>query len=78
LIEEAVIVKLKLLDWSPPGLLTETLANPGVTTSAAGTVAVSKVLFWRTVARGKPFHDALAPLRKFDPKMVNVNAALPA
>src|SRR5713101_8384392 len=60
------------------GLATLTDAVPPLLTSAAVMVARSWVALTYIVVRSEPFHRMTAPVTKFVPVTVRVNAALPA
>ena len=58
-------------------LVTLTLAVPALATSAAEMAAVSWVELTKVVARAEPLKLTTAPLTKFEPVTVRVNAAEP-
>src|ERR1700751_1267679 len=77
------IVNCAALDAPPFGLgfttVTLTVAPAALlTTSDAGTCAVSCVLPRNVVVSAVPFHSITEPVTKFDPVAVSVNAGLPA
>jgi len=59
------------------GLATVMLALPALATKLAGMVTPSRVESRNIVAKGVPFHCALAPEAKFAPVMIRVKPALP-
>src|SRR5438034_2775722 len=74
---EAMLI-LTELDALPPAFATDTLAEPGLAISAAGTAAVNVTASTNVVVRGTPFHSATESTPKPKPLMVRVNAAAPA
>jgi hypothetical protein len=63
---------------APEGLATAIEAVPAVATSAARMAAVSWVALTKVVVRAAPLKLTTAPLTKFEPLTVKVNAAEPA
>jgi hypothetical protein len=62
----------------PSGLTTPMASVPAVAMSLAGIVAVTCVLLTNVVVRFEPFTWTVAPLTKFEPLAVSVNAGPPA
>ena len=58
---DPVIVMLMPLDWVPPGLVTKTVANPGVLVRLGGTAALSWLPLRKFVWSVEPFQDTKAP-----------------
>src|SRR5579859_810663 len=69
-----VIVKVTELVVVLSGFVTVILAVPGLAISLAGTLAVSWVPETKLVVRADPFQLTVAPLTKFTPLTVRVNA----
>lgn len=76
----AEILKLMEFDVPPPGagFVTETVGVPTAATSAAEIAAVSCVALPKVVVRAVPLKFTVAPLTKFAPVIVKVNAPEPA
>jgi len=76
----AEILKLMEFDVPPPGVgfVTETGGVPAAATSAAEIAAVNWVALPNVVVRALPLKFTVAPLTKFAPVTVNVNAPEPA
>src|SRR4029453_5828412 len=73
-----VVVNGSAFERLPFGLATVTCAVPAPAMSAAGIAAVSWLALTNVVVRLVPFHLTVAPLAKFEPVTVNVNAGPPA
>src|SRR5690242_13631372 len=71
-------MKLTAFDIPPPGLVTVTLKLPAVAMSKARRAAVSCVALTKVVERPLPLKLTAAPLTKYVPFTVKVNAAPPA
>src|SRR5947209_20106930 len=72
------MVRVAGLDGETPGFTTVIVAEPGVTTALAGTVAVNCWLLTKAVLRGDPFNCTPDPLKNPVPLTVSVNCGLPA
>ena len=73
-----VVVNVSAFERLPPGLTTVTGAVPAPAMSVAGIAAVSWLALTNVVVRVVPFHRTVAPLTKFAPVTVKVNAGPPA
>src|SRR5262247_4392827 len=74
----AEMVNGRVFDRLPSGLATVTWAVPAAAMSAAVIAAVSWLALPNVVTRPLPFQRTLAPLTKFEPVTVSVNAGPPA
>src|SRR6185295_7604194 len=75
---DGLIVKVCAPDVCPSGLRTVTGAEPAAAMSEPGMLAVTRVALTNVVVRAAPFHSTVAPLTKFAPSAVSVNAGPPA
>jgi hypothetical protein len=66
------------LETAPPGLLTVTLAVPGVPIKPAETEAFNVVPLRYIVDNAEPFHSTVDPLTNPVPLTIRVNAGVPA
>ena len=73
-----VVVNGSAFERPPLGLTTVTCAVPATAMSAAVIAAVSWLALTNVVVRLPPFHRTVAPLAKFEPVTVKVNAGPPA
>jgi len=71
-------VNVSAFDVVPSEFITVTCGVPVVAMSVLGMAAVTCVALTNVVVRLAPFHRTTAPLRKFVPFTVNVNAGPPA
>ena len=79
-VNEPSMVNGRPFEAPPPGagFTTVTVAVPAVARSAAGMLALTCVALRTLVVRAVPFHCTAAPLTKFVPPTVSVNAGPPA
>jgi hypothetical protein len=73
-----VMVKGRVLEFWPSGLVTPTVTVPALATSAAETLIVKRPLLRYVAERLTPFQVTTAPLTKFEPFNVRVKGGLPA
>jgi hypothetical protein len=80
LLGAGVIVKVRLVDVPPPGVLvkTTTVAVPGFTIRTAGTLAVILLTLRKVVTSAFPFHSTTEPGEKLLPVTVRLNVVPPA
>jgi len=80
LLGAGVIVKVRLPDVPPPGVLvkTTTVAVPGLTIRPDGTIAVMLLTLRKVVTSALPFHSTSEPGEKFLPVTVRLNVVPPA
>ena len=71
------MVKVLAFDTLPSGLATVTGTVPEAAMSAAAIAAVNCVALTNVLVRAAPFQRTLAPVTKFIPLTVSVNAAPP-